>query len=359
MNLVFIGSHRVFDENNSQESDSSSDNDSIFSVQSSLLSVTTSASRSGGKDGSLIEKFAALLFGDDDLKSLILAAQSEGRIGSARMRNNFRKLLKKYAGDLKEEISPHDSALVGFVSSYSSKITRELFSKLSMVDKEAEVRTLGLIGKPHDAGDVREAVEEYLQKTPSYAEPTELTKPDNPSNPNRPNNVSKPDKPTEPDEDSDQDSIAEGDGEEEPYDGSLNYLERMERLILGSIAFQTLRRRLHAFVHPSLPSRLRDLITEWSRLDHKYHGHVTRYKLFNLWAELQYIHPHEIRFGYDEGVHHNLRKILGHCQDAVERWTGERWDWWPLPPCSRPLKMGEEIVQWKCVSSRLFGVLHS
>jgi hypothetical protein len=187
-------------------------------------STTTLGSGTEGINASLIQEFAALLYQDRALTSLISAAVSKERIGFEKMSNNFRKLLKHYAWDLKAEMSSDDHrAFVGFVSSYSSNITREFFSKPSMGDREVEVRI---------------QVDELSER--NY--------------------------------DSDQDSVAEGVGEEEPYDGSLNHLDRIECFILESVAYQTLRRRLQEFIYPSLRSKLRDLVKEWSRPGHKYHA---------------------------------------------------------------------------------------
>jgi hypothetical protein len=354
MNSASSGSHGDSGHIVSEESDSSIDNDSVFSISTSLPSTTTLGSVTEGIDTLLIQAFAALLYQDGALISLISTAVSNERIGFERMRNNFRKLLKQYAGDLKEEMSnDRHPALVGFVSTYSTKITRELFSKPSIDDQEAKVLIPAPMRKPHAIKDRRKKVEEFLHKTLGHAEPAESTKPDGPNGPSK---LNKPNELIEPNEDSDQDSVAEA-GEEEPYDGSLKRLDQMQRFILESVAFQTLRRRLHDFVYPSLRSRLRDLVTVWSRPDHKYYGHVTRYKLSNLVAELQYIHPREIRFDRGKGAGHNLRRVTSYCQNVVECWTGESWDWWPLPQCSRPLEEWETRVRWQCVSGPIFRVL--
>ncbi|KAM7208690.1 hypothetical protein V8F06_014931, partial [Rhypophila decipiens] len=150
-------------------------------------------------------------------------------------------------------------------------------------------------------------------------------------------------------EDSDQDSVVDEPGEEEPYHGRLEHLDRVKAFILESQAYQALHGRLFDFIYPSSRSRLRDLIATWSRKDHKYHAHVSRYGLSNLAAELQYIDPHQLRFYDDEDDRRYAPETINCFQNAVERWTRESWDWSPLPPCSRPLKNGRETrVRWKC-----------
>ncbi len=254
------------------------------------------------------------------------------------MRNKFLKLLKYYAGDLKAEISnDHHRAFVRFVSSYSANITRELFSKPSMGSREAEIQIPGTMENPHDVMDRRDMVEEYLRMTLGYAESTGPVKYES----NEPSKLN---------DDTDQGSVAEGAGEEEQYDGSLKHLKQMECFILESIAYQTLCRRVHEFIYPTLRSPLQDLVAMWSRPDHRYHAYVTRYKLSNTVAELQYIHTSKIRLERSENTDHYLWMIISYCQNGIECWTGEHWDWWPLPACSRPLDEGETRIRWECVS---------
>lgn len=183
--------------------------------------------------------------------------------------------------------------------------------------------------------DSRKKVEEYLSKEFATVESA------------KPNNQRR-----KPNEDSDQDSVDNGAGEEEPYGGSLEHLGPMKCFILESLAYQALRHLLHEFVYPSLRSRLRDLIEVWSKDDHKYHTYVTRYELSNLVAELQYIDPHEIRFDDGEEERGYISKAINYFQNAVEHWTGEHWDWWPLAPYLRPLEEGETHISWECVSNR-------
>lgn len=191
----------------------------------------------------LIQEFAALLYRDGALTSLISAAVSKQRIGFERMRNNFRKLLKYYAEDLKVETSnDRHRALVGFVSSYLANISQELFSKTSMSDQGAEAGIPEPIKNPRDAEDCQKKVEEYLQKRLDHTRSAESAELGGPNNPSKSNEVDKWNENSESDEDSDQDSVAEGDGEEELYNGSLNHLDQIKRFILESIAYQTLLR---------------------------------------------------------------------------------------------------------------------
>ncbi|KAI1409804.1 hypothetical protein F5Y13DRAFT_88541 [Hypoxylon sp. FL1857] len=121
----------------------------------------------------------------------------------------------------------------------------------------------------------------------------------------------------------------------------------MECFILESVAYQNLHRRLRDFIYPNLGSKLWDLVASWSKPGHRCYDHVTRYKLSNLVAELQYIDSNTIRFDDNEESGYVVR-IIGHFQNSIEIWTKERWDWWPLAQCLRPLKEGETRLRWEC-----------
>lgn len=322
------------------DSDSSIENDSVFSAPVSMPSTRSLESASGEMNSLLIQEFANLLNEDGAMFSLILIGVSKDSVGFERMRNNFRRLLKHFANNLKAEIlSESHQDLRRFISSYSTMITRELFA---MVPIDERPNT-----NPHDlitengitsvekrlADEIK--VESYLQSlhrsgaAPQISELTQVLDPD--------------------DEESDQDSVAEEAGEDDPYEGNLQNLDQMKHFILESTAYQILHRRLGDFIEPSLNSRFRDLVSRWSNPEHKNHADAARYKLRNLATELQHVSPLGIQFERDE-ISSRFFKFMSHCQHLIERWTGEPWDWWPLPRCPRPLAESETRLRWECVS---------
>ncbi|KAJ5731810.1 uncharacterized protein N7483_006318 [Penicillium malachiteum] len=123
----------------------------------------------------------------------------------------------------------------------------------------------------------------------------------------------------------------------------------MRYFILESAAYQILHRRIESFVRPSLKSRVRDLVTRWSVPGHKIYGDIARYNLRNLVSELQHVNPHKIQFENGRNTC-QFFSFVGHYQHMVERWTGEPWDWWPLPRRPRALAESEARLRWKCVS---------
>ncbi|KAJ5301623.1 hypothetical protein N7508_006486 [Penicillium antarcticum] len=306
------------------DTDSSSDNDSVFSVPASIPSTSSFDSGRGEMNLLLIHQFSNLLSEDGDLLSLLLIGVSREPIGFERMRNNFRRLLKHFANDLKADIlSASHRDLMRFVSSYSVMITRKLFAMV-FIDEQPKLN-------PDEDLAHKRKVEYYLQSLQdTFPQTSEVIDGLN------------------PDEDSDQGSVAEGANEDEPYEGSLQNLDQMKHFILQSAAYQILRRRLEDFVQPSLNSHFRDLVTRWSNPEHKNHGDAARYKLRNLVTDLQHVSPLEIRFERDE-INSRFLMVVSYYQHLIERWTGESWDWWPLPRYPRPLAESETRLRWKCV----------
>lgn len=216
-----------------------------------------------GVDAMFIQEFASLLYHDRALMSLIPTAVLQERIGYDRMQNNFQKLLKHHARDLKRETADDQQrAVVGFLSSYASAITREVFSN-GFIDR---TRTLELTKTRHEIADRRNIVEQYLRNDFPLADGADTSEPTKPEDDNLPNNLISEHEAGWPNEDSDQDSVDEAPGEEELYDGTITNVDRLSRFILHSVAYKTLHRRLHEFVHPSLQTRLRNMITAWVKV---------------------------------------------------------------------------------------------
>ncbi|KAI2464066.1 hypothetical protein F4781DRAFT_414220 [Annulohypoxylon bovei var. microspora] len=237
-----------------------------------------------------------MLLQDEAVVSCISIAVSRENIGLKEMRDRFRKLLKHFALDIRlEALNEHHRVAVRFIRSSSTKITQELFSKPFVGD--------------------------HFPGPPAH------------------------DKSIGPHENSDQDSTDEEPDEEELYDDSPRHFDQLKQFILESAAYRSLRQRLHEFVYPNLGSKLRSLLKSWSKHDHKYHLDIDRYNLSNLAAELQYIRPHRIRVDCKKKTG-QLTRMAGYCQNMVEHWTGERWDWWPLPRCPRPFVIKANNRAW-------------
>ncbi|KAL5090958.1 hypothetical protein Trisim1_003923 [Trichoderma cf. simile WF8] len=322
---------------------------------STFLSATILGPKTGRMHDLFVQEFVTLLNEDEALRSLILEAVSKREIGPGRARNNFRKLLKHFASDLEvdavkisrqarvEAVNNHHQALVRFINTNLSNIAQELFSEFSSDGQKAGDK-MPVPRMQHDAaGESRKRVEEYLQisQDPKFVEqatPTHL------NILTYYNDASDQIELSESNEESDQDGVDVG---AEPVKLDIDLTEHFDELrqfILDSTAYQTLRRRFDEFVRPSLGSKIEDLLLRWSKHDHRHHSFVARYKLFNLLAELKYIHPQEIRLDEDNKRSY-LQAFLGYYQKKAEDWTQEAWDWWPLPPYLRPLENNESRLR--------------
>ncbi|KAJ5731809.1 uncharacterized protein N7483_006317 [Penicillium malachiteum] len=190
-------------------SDSASENDSVFSVPASIPSTRSLDSGRGEMNLLLIREFANLLHDDGDPLSLILVGLSKEMIGFERMRNNFRRMLKHFASNLKADIlSESHRDLRSFVSSYSATITHELFI-MAPIDKERNIKPHVLEAGHRIASAQKRLTHErkvkfYLQNlhrggsAPRTSEILGVFNSD--------------------DEESDQDSVEEEAGEDEPYE---------------------------------------------------------------------------------------------------------------------------------------------
>lgn len=317
------------------------DNESVFSLAYNP-STGSWGSGSGEVNLFLVQEFATLLHENEKLLSLISVGVSKQQIGKERMLNNFRKLLQHFANDLKAETQEDlHRDLRSFVSSYSDRITRELFVMTDVDEKPnikpPETETERGLASIANRSVQERRVEDYIRSL--Y--------------PGRP-----PPNTAEPAAESDQESVAEELGENEPYEGSLQHLAQMKYFILGSTAYQNLLRRLEEFVQPSLYSRMQNMVKRWSTSEPQNQHDAVRYKLRNLITDLQHVNPHEIQFDWHQDVSPFV-SFVSHYQHTVELWTGERWDWWPLPRCVRPLKLSETRLRWKCVSIHSFPALLS
>ncbi|PKK53319.1 hypothetical protein CI102_3362 [Trichoderma harzianum] len=263
-------------------------------------------------------------------------AVSKQEIGPGRARNNFRKLLKHFASDLRvETVNNHHRGLVGFVKTNLSNISQELFSEFFSNDQEAG-DTMPESRMQQYAAESQKRIEEYLQL---FQDPESVEH----------NNTNDQVELSESDGESDQDGADEEAEPDELHNDPLKHLGELRHFILDSTAYHTLRHRFDEFVRPSLRSKLGDLLTRWSRHDHRHHSFVARYKLSDLVAELQYIHPQEIRLDEDNKNTH-WQAFLGYYQNLIEQWTQGPWDWWPLPHYPRLLGNGESRLRWQCVS---------
>ncbi|KAI1390198.1 uncharacterized protein F4822DRAFT_228499 [Hypoxylon trugodes] len=255
------------------------------------------ASEIEGTNILLIQGFAALFHTNEAMRTLISSAMEKEGAELDVIRAKSRRLLERFALELEAEMHGNTyHAVSGFIRSFSGLIVMEMFSALLLGDQDSRAQN------PESSQNTtppRELVERYLCR-----------------------NL--------------------GSADEVP-----GHVDRIEHFIEESIAYRALYSRLHHIVFPTMHSRLQELVDSWSKPDHRYHGFITRYKLPNLVSELHNIDPQKIKLNLD-GNFIGLHRIINRYQNAVELWTGTRWDWWPLPQCVRILKEEEVRLQWDC-----------
>ncbi|CAI7569392.1 unnamed protein product [Penicillium pancosmium] len=333
----------------SECSDLSFDGSSVFSAPDSIPSTRSLESGRLTMNSLLIQQFANLLRENQQLVSLISGGISERRIGLLKMKSSFRRLLKHFADNLKAEaLDERQKDIRTFVSCYSANITQELFDNILtggeqiIEDSRDNNREEGLkeprfpvendLKSLHESCPSRERqVEDYLENLygvpPPARSPHQLNK--------------------SPGE-SEDGSVSEESDDEEAYEGGLQNLDQMKEFILESYAYQIFMSRLEELVQPTLYSQLRHIVKRWSVPEHKRHGRVARYKLHNLVTELRCVSPDQLRLEKTSRGS-SLSKTIGRWQHEVESWSGERWDWWPLPRCHRPLRESESRLHWTCM----------
>lgn len=312
-------------------SDTSSYNDSISDPSGSISSSITQTSNRQKQTRSLAKEIAGMpyrtYFNNSTSTSL------DGYIFERQTRNTFRIFLKRFALDLQTEAgnnNQHQEVAI-FISSFLSHIMEE-FSVIShiIIPTGNQVQTYQFLNELFKRRDGPKTDDDYYYMYRG-----------------RGSNVF----PTRPRNDSDQKSL-DKETDEEPDDGSLTKFHNMRQFILGSTAYQSFCRRLHDFIYPSLGSELRNLLASWSNPGHRFHAYLVQYNLPDLVTELQYIDPRQIKFHSDEKVS-RLTHMMSHYQNTIEHWTGEKWDWWPIPRFQGPRKMGQVRLKWECVSTRL------
>ncbi|KAL4793726.1 hypothetical protein BDV19DRAFT_366128 [Aspergillus venezuelensis] len=138
-------------------------------------------------------------------------------------------------------------------------------------------------------------------------------------------------------------SDADRANEREDGEGSRDLpANHLGQILRSSRAYQTFRKALFEFIFPKLKARIQGwYIGQKMALTSRFG--VSRCGWARIIHELRSIDGEEILFHCDE---HN--SLLSSCQEAVERWSDARWDWWPL----KPYLPRETVISWLCPPCR-------
>lgn len=323
-----IGANPRFPDTSSEASDFSIDRNSIFSIDAATQSSKTSMG-----DAQLLniaaDDLAELLFTDHQLKSLCLAAIGVSEISEERFKRNFRRLLEIYSVDLKKEAQTREQFLaVTLARSRSRYVSNRIcqmasphtgnFNVLAKLKREPVIEEFlrGLANAPEKNS---QQDEEVLPTEESKVEP-------------------------ESEDDNESDTESEDNfniGRQEPE----SLTEFVKHFIISSTAFESLRRNLRNFVHPSFKIMLDDLVNKLSYPKNEKLRTISRYNLCSLVYELQDVQPNEIKISYNERFN-----LFNYIKGMVEDRTGEEWEWWPFKPRRRVILPGEARLEWRCVS---------
>lgn len=142
-----------------------------------------------------------------------------------------------------------------------------------------------------------------------------------------------------------------GEAEVSPNEDEEYNLSEVKQFMLPSLAFVALRDNLRNFVQPTFQSKFGELLRATKETRTLSHGHVQESWIRTCISEVQSIDPTliEISRTSDDSLINKLKAF-------VEKWTRERWDWWPLSPAQHPLNSGQARLKWTCVSIRSLSV---
>ena len=79
--------------------------------------------------------------------------------------------------------------------------------------------------------------------------------------------------------------------------------------------------------------------------------------IYGQWLKEHHEEPPQAIWENNFNVHfsyQNTTSMFDKARTYVERYSGQKWDWWPLAPPRRPVKRGRVRIQWLCVSPRKF-----
>lgn len=305
-------------------SDSMSDRDSVFSYGYSQTSQSTIGSTD--MQDSLVDEIVRIICVNDFLSPLYQEASRSARNGSSRLQNNVRRLLVKYAYDMKREPGSNlreYQAIAQFVGRFAGRISSEICGLVSRGRREYFGRLKNL------PASKRGHVESLLRILSNPKESSDgVTR-------------------NEPLDSDDEVSEPEDDDYEYNDDTAFPEISRAERFLLRGAAFRSLIARLNEWVYPSFHVRVRKLLDLVPKPDGQEANLRLRHELFQLVAEIRYIPPNEISFSKQERM-----GGLNYLQGLIQGWSGQTWDWRPLKPYMRPLSDGETRILWTCVGSQ-------
>ena len=261
---------------------------------------------------------------DEELVPLFLVASKDRVNNNQRFEENLRRLLTRFAVNLKSEAQGRaQKAVVHLLRSRSAYIAGSCSRHLGFGQSGAIFDQLK--AQSNNNAETRIRLELLL----------------------RDNSIADKAKPPGFDygsEDEDQ-SISDDDNELKTED--LPELSRIQQFLLSSVAFNDFRTHIREFIQPSLKTKLRRLVANMSQSTlHNPISEPCRLHLESLISELDVLRAEELTIS----THDNL-SISNLIKSGIEDFTMKKWDWWPLRPRLKCLSGGCVRIRWYCVSN--------
>ena len=302
------------------DSDDVSNPGSVFSIgQSSVTSQTSIVS--DGISTTAVDQFVSLLLGHERLNTLCVEAIRSNAIGPERFERNFRRLLKIYASDLRQEATKTRAEQRAAAELVLRRARYTAAKVRQSCDDQFKAYSLKI---PNEPEDTALQIEEYL-KGLDMAEKAadELL-----------------------------DAISSGSSDGEQSSDSeeherLAYLTSVKSFMTEGKAFDTFCINLANFVHPSWETKLKDFVISVSKRRNEY-GMTERdsERFKRVVADIAGVKACSV------AIHeHYEQSWVERAQCYMEKQTSSGWDWWPLKQPRYKIESRYRYINWTCVSA--------
>ena len=285
----------------SDDGDASSEPGSVFSLKSLASSATNISKGSGFSPVQIATATLELLsiFQDDEVLQPLYTAAIHGRIGPRRFKKKFRRLLKTYSENLKEEATESLDLLAARLVAYRANHVAEAIT---------EKYQTSLAPTLDDEENLQTRV-----KNDSLSKDTEQEEDDH-------------------DEDEDQEDV----GVDESV---FEKLTDIRAFLVGSAALSQLRTSLQHFVFPPrVATKQSSTEVSKSKLE-------VELELLGLSQSLLEIVLATPRSNLRVCSTNNT-SVLNRTKAAAEDYTRLEWDWWPLSPRIPDIEPGQSRLEW-------------
>jgi hypothetical protein len=255
-----------------------------------------------------------------------------GNIDKSRFQRNFRRLLRRFSIDLREELHEGFEQIPTFIRSCKRTIASRVWAA---IDEQSEGISDSMLQGPVDAEFKRQRLATYiLQHVPtstldSYRKAEQ-----------------------EDDQSFQSDSASESDGSlpseiDEDLNRAMRYSDSLENILWQSEALVRLRANFHSWINPE-SSKLLGRTSKLGNLHQSFDSANSEEKLLHFISNMTFVPREHL---VNVSVIDQQAPTLGdRLKTRLEVYTKQLWDWWPGRP-PRKLLDGDSIrLAWTCVS---------